>query len=242
MAKRENYGIDAPGVVRNLVIAAILLWGILLCIHVFGRVEWLVPFLPTIRATGIICLVMALWMVSSSLWFKQIVMRRLLDTHVWRGDEQVLDVGCGRGLVAVGAARRLGPGGTVHGLDLWQARDLSDNNPTNAIANAEAAGVSDRLVIDTGDMRKMPYADGQFDVIASMTAIHNIDDRDGRAQAIAEIWRVTKPGGQILIYDIRYTRSYASQLKTLGATDLRMSGPILLWGVFGRRFSAIKPG
>lgn len=241
MAKPENYGIDAPGVVRNLVIIGVALWCALLAFHIVGPPSWADPFVPAMRGAGIGCLAMSIWMVSSSLWFKQIVMRRLLDTHVWRGDEQVLDVGCGRGLVAVGAARRLGPGGKVHGLDLWQARDLSDNNPANAIANAEAAGVADRLVIDTGDMRKMPYADGQFDVIASMTAIHNIDDRDGRAQAIAEIWRVTKPGGQILIYDIRHTRSYASQLTSLGATDLRMSGPILLWGVFGRRFSAMKP-
>jgi SAM-dependent methyltransferase len=241
MAKRENYGIDAPGVVRNLVIIGLILWAMILYVHLFGGARWLAPLLPSMRGAGIGCLVMSLWMTSSSLWFKQIVMRNLLDEHVWRGDEQVLDVGCGRGLVAVGAARRLGPGGKVHGLDLWQARDLSDNVPDNALANAEAASVADRLVIDTGDMRKMPYADGQFDVIASMTAIHNIDDRDGRAQAIAEIWRVTKPGGQILIYDIRHTRSYASQLKAFGAADLRMSGPILLWGVFGRRFSVMKP-
>ena len=241
MARRENYGIDAPGVDRNLVIIGLILWATLLYIHVFGGPEWLAPLLPAMRGGGIGCLAMSLWMVSSSLWFKHIVMRQLLDEHDWRGDEQVLDVGCGRGLVPVGAARRLGPGGKVHGLDLWQARDLSDNSPDNAMANAEAAGVADRLVIDTGDMRAMPYADGQFDVIASMTAIHNIDDKPGRTQAIAEIWRVTKPGGQILIYDIRHTRAYASQLKALGAADLRMSGPILLWGVFGHRFSATKP-
>ena len=240
MAKRENYGIDAPGVVRNLAVAAMVLLSIVTYVHFQGSPEWLAPFLPTMRATGLICAGMTLWMISSSLWFKQIVMRRLLDEHRWRGDEQVLDVGCGRGLVAIGAARRLGPGGKVHGLDLWQARDLSDNNPGSATANAEAAGVADRLVIDTGDMRAMPYADGQFDVIASMTAIHNIADKPGRTQAIAEIWRVTKPGGQILIYDIRHAGAYADQLKTLGATDVRMSGPILLWGVFGRRFSAMK--
>jgi SAM-dependent methyltransferase len=242
MAKRENYGINAPGVVRNFAIISAVLLSILTWIHFHGSPEWLAPLLPTMRATGLICLGMMLWMIASSLWFKQIVMRRLLDEHVWRGDEQVLDVGCGRGLVAVGAARRLGPGGKVHGLDLWAARDLSDNNPASAAANAEAAGVADRLVIDTGDMRQMPYADSQFDVIASMTAIHNIDDKPGRTQAIAEVWRVTKPGGQILIYDIRHAGAYAAQLKALGATDIRMSGPILLWGVFGRRFSAMKPG
>jgi SAM-dependent methyltransferase len=241
MAKRENYGIDAPGVVRNFAIIAIVLLSITIFAHITGSPDWLAPFLPTIRLTGLICLGMMFWMIASSLWFKQIVMRHLLDEHVWRGDEQVLDVGCGRGLVAIGAARRLGAGGTVHGLDLWQARDLSDNNPATATANAEAAGVADRLAIDTGDMRAMPYADGQFDVIASMTAIHNIEDKPGRAQAIAEIWRVTKPGGGILIYDIRHAGAYADQLRALGATDVRMSGPILLWGVFGRRFSATKP-
>lgn len=242
MAKRENYGIDAPGVVRNLAVAGAVLLSIVTYFHFHGSPEWLAPFLPTMRATGLICTGMTIWMISSSLWFKQIVMRRLLDEHDWRGDEQVLDVGCGRGLVAIGAARRLGSDGKVHGLDLWQARDLSDNNPGSATANAEAAGVADRLVIDTGDMRAMPYADGQFDVIASMTAIHNIEDKPGHTQAVAEIWRVTKPGGHILIYDIRHAGAYADQLKSLGATDVRMSGPILLWGVFGRRFSATKPG
>ena len=241
MAKRENYGIDAPGVVRNFAVISVVLLSIVLYFHFHASPEWLAPFLPTMRATGLICAGMMLWMISSSLWLKQIVMRRLLDEHPWRGDEQVLDVGCGRGLVAIGAARRLGPGGKVHGLDLWQARDLSDNSPGSATANAEAAGVADRLVIDTGDMRAMPYADGQFDVIASMTAIHNIEDKPGRTQAIAEIWRVTKPGGQILIYDIRHAGAYADQLKALGAADVRISGPILLWGVFGRRFSATKP-
>lgn len=241
MAKRENYGIDAPGVVRNFAIIAVVLLSVTGFAYVHGSPDWLAPLLPSIRLTGLICVGMMSWMIASSLWFKQIVMRRMLDEHVWRGDEQVLDVGCGRGLVAIGAARRLGPGGSVHGLDLWQARDLSDNNPATATANAKAAGIADRLVIDTGDMRQMPYADGQFDVIASMTAIHNIDDKPGRAQAIAEIWRVTKPGGQILIYDIRHAGAYADQFKTLGAVDVRMSGPILLWGVFGRRFSVMKP-
>lgn len=54
-------------------------------------------------------------------------------------------------------------------------------------------------MIDTGDMRALPYPDQAFDVIASMTAIHNVPDREGRAQAIREMWRVIKPGGEILV-------------------------------------------
>ncbi|MBA0085829.1 MAG: 50S ribosomal protein L11 methyltransferase, partial [Acidobacteria bacterium Pan2503] len=43
---------------------------------------------------------------------------RLLDKIPWRGDESVLDVGCGRGLLAVGAAKRVSSG-TVTGVDVW---------------------------------------------------------------------------------------------------------------------------
>jgi ubiquinone/menaquinone biosynthesis C-methylase UbiE len=168
------------------------------------------------------------------------VARALLDARAWRGDETVLDVGCGRGLVAVNAAKRV-PRGRVTGVDIWQARDLGGNSPRAIRANAEAAGVSERLTIDTGDARSLPYADGSFDVVASMTAIHNIPDPTGRCAAIAEAWRVTRPGGQILIFDIRHARKYAAQLRAAGAVEVRLTGPILLWGPVGWRFSATKP-
>jgi hypothetical protein len=70
--------------------------------------------------------------------------------------------------------------------------------------------------------------------------IHNIPGADERAKAVAECWRVTKSGGQILIFDIRHARKYAKQLRSLGA-DVRLTGPILLWGPVGWRFSAKKP-
>ncbi|QDZ09082.1 class I SAM-dependent methyltransferase [Sphingomonas panacisoli] len=183
---------------------------------------------------------MAAWMVVSSRWLKPQVLKSLLDQHAWRGDEAVLDIGCGRGLVAIAAARRA-PHGYVTGIDLWQEVDLAGNSPAAIHANAVAAGVADRLTVDTGDARALPYPDASFDVVASMTAIHNIPDAAGRTTAIAEAWRVTRPGGQILIYDIRHARAYAAQLKTLGAVDIRMSLPILLWGVLGWRFAATKP-
>lgn len=242
---QEDYGQDAPTVVRNLAVSggAILigawttgtggLW--------FQKLPgWLIALRPTLIATGIAMAAMALWMVISSRWLKPIVLKSLLDQHRWRGDESVLDIGCGRGLVAIGAARRA-PHGYITGIDLWQEADLAGNSPAAIRANAVAAGVVDRLTIDTGDARALPYPDASFDVVASMTAIHNIPDAADRATAIAEAWRVTRPGGQILVYDIRHARAYAAQLKALGAVDVRMSWPILLWGVLGWRFAATKP-
>lgn len=242
---RENYGIDAPNVVRNL---ALIGAAALAASAVAWLLWWRNPgpegaLLEILRinglSTGIICFVMAFWMIASSKWLKHSVAGALLDARAWRGDEAVLDVGCGRGLVAVKAAKRV-PRGKVTGVDIWQEVDLGGNSPEAIRANAEAAGVSDRLSVDTGDARSLPYPDAAFDVVASMTAIHNIYDAKGRADAIAEAWRVTKPGGQVLIFDIRHARKYAAQLRALGAA-VTLTGPILLWGPIGWRFSATKP-
>jgi cyclopropane fatty-acyl-phospholipid synthase-like methyltransferase len=60
---------------------------------------------------------------------------RLLDAVPWRGDETVLDVGCGRGLLLTAAARRI-PDGKVIGVDIWQEVDQSGNRPEATWANA----------------------------------------------------------------------------------------------------------
>ena len=247
MAKsREDYGIDAPTVVRNLAGIGILLLivsaatTLLLHLQIVALTTLTLILRNNGFSIGIVCLVMAFWMIASSKWLKQRVCRALLDSRAWRGDETVLDIGCGRGLVAIAAARRV-PRGRVTGVDIWQEVDLGGNSPEAIRANAEAAGVADRLQVDTGDARALPYPDASFDVVASMTAIHNIPSAEGRRAAIAEAWRVTRPGGQILIFDIRHARTYAAQLRALGA-DVKLTGPILLWGPIGWRFSAAKPG
>jgi arsenite methyltransferase len=235
MNSREYYGIDAPTVARNLA----LLGGAIVMAGVLGR-RFQQGLGPPLIAAGICMAGTAAWMLVSSLWLKRTVMRSLLDERRWFGDESVLDVGCGRGLAAIEAARRA-PSGSVHAIDLWHTADLSGNGPDALLASARAANIGDRLTIDTGDTRNMPYLDATFDVVISMTVIHNIPEAIGRRAAVKEIWRVTKPGGQILIFDILYARSYLHQLRELGATDIKLSGPILLWGSIGWKFTARKP-
>jgi SAM-dependent methyltransferase len=247
MAKaREDYGIDAPTVVRTLAIIGVLFTfasvatGLLVGAGTIPQSVLTRVLIINGGATGAACLIMTLWMIASSRWLKHKVARALLDMRGWRGDETVLDIGCGRGLIAVAAARRV-PGGKVTGVDIWQERDLGGNTPEAILANAAAAGVASRLAVDTGDARSLPYPDASFDVVASMTALHNIPDAAGRRAAVAEAWRVTKPGGDILIFDIRHARANAKQLRALGA-EVTLKGPILLWGPIGWRFAAHKPG
>ena len=145
---------------------------------------------------------------------------RLLGSLELRGDEKVLDVGCGRGLFLIGAVRRLTSGrGT--GVDIWSAEDLSSNSADGARANAKAEGVADRIRLEDADARKLPFANESFDVVLSSLAIHNIEERDERSQAIAEMVRVLKPGGRLALFDIRHTGEYARQLQQLGLAEVK---------------------
>lgn len=118
------------------------------------------------------------------------------------GSGRVLDAGAGSGRAAVGIliAR---PGVTVTGLDIYSGYwGIDDNTPERFLANARAAGAADRAEARTGDMRAMPFPDGEFDAVVSAYAMDHLR-REGREKAIAESARVLKPGGQLLVLIVK---------------------------------------
>jgi ubiquinone/menaquinone biosynthesis C-methylase UbiE len=152
------------------------------------------------------------------------VRRRVLDGLSLRGDERVLDVGCGRGLLLIGAAKRLTTGKAV-GVDLWQTEDQSGNSPDTTLQNAVAEGVAARVEIVTGDARQLPFTSNLFDVVVSSWALHNIYASEERVRAIHEMTRVLKPGGRFAIVDIRHTDEYRRVLEESGCREVLCSGP-----------------
>ncbi|WP_165405427.1 class I SAM-dependent methyltransferase [Bradyrhizobium genosp. SA-3] len=108
--------------------------------------------------------------------------------------------------------------GTAIGIDLWAEKDLSNNNPEATLVNAVAEGVADRVEVETGDITKLRFPDASFDVVVSMTVIHNIPSRDARDQALREFVRVLKPGGRAAIFDLLHTSRYAEVLREAGMT------------------------
>jgi arsenite methyltransferase len=144
---------------------------------------------------------------------------RILDRTHLRGDEMVLDMGCGRGAVLTAVARRLTTG-QVTGVDIWSTTDQSGNAMDVTLRNASLEGVGDCVHIKTADMRALPFPDATFDLVASSLAIHNIRSNADRKRAISEGFRVLKPGGRMVIADIRATRIYADALRTLGASNI----------------------
>jgi arsenite methyltransferase len=212
-----RYGLDAPGLVITFFAAACGLLGLAAITGSFGLPRpGLVLAGLAIYPTG-----MGFLMLYDSLIWKPRAARSILDLVAWTGREEVLDAGCGRGLMLVLAAARLTSGHAV-GVDLWRAQDQAQNSAAAALANARVAGVADRVTVQTADMRALPYADAAFDVVVSNWALHNVEPAADRALALAELWRVLRHGGTLLLADIVNRHTYASELKALGAADLRI--------------------
>ncbi|NIJ06629.1 SAM-dependent methyltransferase [Sphingomonas vulcanisoli] len=167
---------------------------------------------------------MACYMTYGSRVGKLRTRKRLLDLATrfrpWSGAEQVLDVGCGRGLLLIEAARRL-TSGHANGVDLWRSEDQSANAPEAALRNARIEGVAHRVSIRTGDARELPFPAQSFDLVMSHWVLHNLPTDAQRSQAVGEMVRVLKPGGLILLADIKYHTAYRAMLRKTGLVERR---------------------
>jgi SAM-dependent methyltransferase len=241
MSRRATYGIDAPGAVRanivlGIVFAIIAAAGSAWAISASAISTWAVTVATPLAA---LCFFYAAVMLWSSLIGKKRLCERLVAALALRGDERLLDAGCGRGLALIACAKKLAAGKAV-GIDLWVAKDQSNNSPDATLANAAAEGIADRVIVETGDITKLPFADASFDAIVSMIVIHNIPTRDGRDQALRELARVLKPGGRMVVYDLLHTARYAQVLREAGLKVDTLSREAL-WLLPSRALLARKP-
>ena len=242
VAAKPDYGLDAPLVVKRMFSRGAWTLAAGLAVFFINHNEYPGPswnLLTVLGLIGIVCLGAGAFMVWSSRVAKPGLRDRLLDSLALNGDEKVLDVGCGRGLMLIGAAKRLKTGKAT-GIDIWSKEDLSGNSADAAKLNAKLEGVPDRVRIENGDARKLVYPDNNYDVVMSSLAIHNISDVEERDQAIRQMWRVLKPGGRLLIFDIFHTAHYAKVLRECGAKDVTLSGLEFLWCVPSRSLLARK--
>ncbi len=241
MKRSAKYGVDAPGVVRAHFVVGIPL-ALIAAIGLAWPRPNPVPLSLSIGTASVaaLLLVYGAVMLWSSLVGKRRVSDRLVAALALSGNERVLDAGCGHGLALIGCARELTTGKAV-GIDLWAAKDLSNNNPEATRANAAAEGVADRVEVETGDITRLPFSDASFDAVISMTVIHNIPSREKRDRALSELVRVLKPGGRIAIFDLLHTSRYTEVLQGAGlrVEDL---GRDFLWLLPCRSLLAQKAG
>jgi arsenite methyltransferase len=231
MKSKADYGLDAPVVVRRLALGGLALVSVGLALHYLPTTadfRWLRQWALGGLSSGVGCLLTAGVMVWGSKIGKLRLRDRVLATFSWRGDERVLDVGCGHGLMLIGAANHLTRGKAL-GLDLWKKEDQAGNSRAATQENVQREGVADRVELHDGDARALPFADGSFDLVLSSWALHNIYEGAGRAQAVREICRVLQPGGRVALTDIRHAAEYAREFQQAGMVNVRRSWPNFLF-------------
>jgi ubiquinone/menaquinone biosynthesis C-methylase UbiE len=134
------------------------------------------------------------WIVDPLLFRGQLraLWRRTLELARLQPGEQALDVGCGTGTLALAAARRVGASGHVVGIDPGPQQI--------ARARAKSAQVHAPIEFQIAVIEQLPFPNQTFDVVFSTLMMHHLPAPVKR-QGLAEIARVLKPGGRLVIGD-----------------------------------------
>ena len=132
---------------------------------------------------------------------------------LWGGKGKVLDVGTGLGRAAIEIAKRF-PEAHVVGVDTWAKKwEFWGMSESGARRTAEIEGVSDRCAFVRGDAATLPFETGEFELVVSSFAFHEVKVPD-RTALLEEVVRVLRPGGAFLICDTfggRFLTAYGVQ-------------------------------
>jgi SAM-dependent methyltransferase len=149
--------------------------------------------------------VVAVWAVAAVIVLNAMLNRPMslpTERFMTSGSGRLLDVGAGSGRAAIGVLLAR-PQTTAMGVDIYSGYwGIDENTPERFMRNARIAGVGERAAARIGDMRELPFGNGEFDAVVSSYAIDHLR-RAERGKAIGEVARVLKPGGEFLLMIIQ---------------------------------------
>lgn len=220
--RQGYYGVETPAipVVQSFIALMMLQLGFTKVNDDDSQGYWLL-------GAGVVLLTIAMVYLHATRRGRFRVWSRVLGDLELAGNEEILDVGCGRGAVTTLAAARV-PTGSVIGVDVWGkagflASSRRGTDDQIAKSNAAAEGVADRIRYVVGDIDNLNAEGNSFDVVVSGGGMSRVGSGERRLAAVDEAVRVTRPGGRILIGDVRNTGAFAHRLSELGCEDVRSS-------------------
>jgi demethylmenaquinone methyltransferase/2-methoxy-6-polyprenyl-1,4-benzoquinol methylase/phosphoethanolamine N-methyltransferase len=146
--------------------------------------------------------------------------RQTVDFAQIAPGEHILDVGCGTGDLTLRAAERAGSAGQVCGID--PGPEMIET------ARRKAARAQVEVDFRVGVIERLPYPDDSFDAVLSSLMMHHLP-ADLKPIGLAEIRRVLKPNGRLIIVDMKgvlEVQNVIALVKAAGFTRVEMRG---LW-------------
>ena len=143
-----DYGVDAPEVTRMFFLIGIPLIATGAAVIALVGASWAKWLGGLLIVAALAPLTLGVMMRLYAWRGKLLTRDWMLARQDWQGTETVLDIGAGRGLLSIGAARRA-PHGVVHAIDIWRAEDLTNNGEAALRTNIAAAGLDGREQIHT---------------------------------------------------------------------------------------------
>ncbi len=111
----------------------------------------------------------------------------------------ILDIGTGSGSLIIKVAKKF-PDSSLTGIDYWG--ENWEYSKDQCERNADIEGVSDRIHFLKASASKLPFQDGEFDVVVSCLTFHEVKDSRNKTDVIKEALRVLKPGGTFVFMDL----------------------------------------
>jgi len=204
--KKPNYGYTAVKYFAYMGVIGL----IGLCVALIGTFLT-PPFSTLLMLVGIPVAFVGFWIAVSYAILYNSLFKREPQGKLWRkitefldirGDEKILDVGCGTGRASINLAKQLTLG-KVTGIDIFGG--VSGTSPDPALRNAKIEGVVDKVEFKHGNILRIPFKDNAFDVVNASSVLHEIHGDEDQQKAMREIYRVLKPTGKFVTLEILRT-------------------------------------
>jgi len=221
---KPGYGVDDPRTIAELLSAGVLAVAVGIIVSAYtasSNPKTADAALIGGPGVGFLILVVTAALYWSSRLGKPREMTKVIGSIPWGGEEVVLDLGCGRGLATVIAAKKLGTGYAV-GVDTWPKSRVSGNDPQSVLANAAEENVGPKVFAVMAQANQLPLADQSVDAIISGVAVHHLAHRKQRKTLFTEMNRVLKDGGRVGILDAGNGNEYSALLQEMGMRDVEM--------------------
>ncbi len=155
------------------------------------------------------------YMKKATFGREHILRRMTVELAGVKAGDTVLEVGCATGTLTLAAKEAAGPSGKVFGIDIIPGM-IEASQRKAAQANVE-------ITFQLGSIDSIPFPDSHFDEVMCSFMIFHMSD-ETRRKGIAEIQRVLKPGGRLLVLDLAlppqpFQRWIARKLLGFSAND-----------------------